>query len=235
MSEIDVLSSTALKPTLDEALPEFERASGHTAKVTFAPSAQITKRMADGAASDVLLVTGTDFAELLGLGKVLADSRKDLASSIIGLAVREGAVKPDISTPDRFRSVMLAAKSIATSNPDGGGASGPHLADVFRRLGIADAIRPKLTYGPGGPKGLIGNFVKSGQTELGLQQIPELLSVPGIELVGPLPEELQMVTLYSACLSSTALHADAGKALIAFLASSTVAAVLRAKGMDPAQ
>lgn len=179
-----------------------------------------------------MIATGEAFDELVRLGTLVAEPRKDIARSVIGLAVRAGANKPDISTPDCFKRAMLAATSIAMSNPDGGGVSGAHLAQVFKRLGIADDIQSKLIYGPGGPQGLIGNFVRSGEVEFGLQQIPELRAVPGIDIVAPLPGELQMVTLYSVGLSSTATNPDIGKALIDFLAGPTVRAVLQSKGMD---
>lgn len=232
MTQINVVSTTALKPTLDEALPEFERKSGCAVTVAFAPSAQIKKRMAESASTDVVIATGGAFDELVRSGALVAEPRKNIARSIIGLAVRAGANKPDISTPDQFKRAMLSAKSIAMSNPDGGGVSGAHLAQVFKRLGIASDIKSRLIYGAGGPQGLIGNFVRSGEAEFGLQQIPELRAVPGIVVVGPLPDDLQMVTLYSVGLSSIATNPDAGKALIAFLGGPTVRAILKSKGMD---
>jgi molybdate transport system substrate-binding protein len=231
MSAIRILSSTAMKTTLDEVLPDFERASAHKAAVTFAPSAKITTLIGGGEPSDVVIVTGQGIEELIGLGKVAAKSRQDLASSVIGVAVRSGAPKPDISTPDQFRRAMLAAKAIATSNPVGGGPSGAHLAKVFAKLGIAEAVKPKLIYGPGGPAGLIGNFVKSGEADIGLQQIPELLAVSGIDVVGPLPDELQSVTVFSIGLSTTAIDSDAAKAFIAFFTGSAATAVMKRKGM----
>jgi molybdate transport system substrate-binding protein len=232
MSEIKVLASTALKPTLDEVLPDFERMHRHSVTLTFAPSVQIAKKVAAGEPCDVVLVTGQQFDDLVSLGKVVKASRKDIASSVIGLAVRAGATKPDISAPDGFKRAMLAAKSIAMSNPGGGGASGAHLARIFEALGIAEAMRPKLTYGPGGPNGLIGTFVQSGQVELGLQQIPELMAVAGIEVVGPLPRELQMETLFSIGLASNAKDPETGKSLVSFMAGAPVAAVLKQKGMN---
>ncbi len=221
-----------MKSTLDEVLPDFERASTHQATVTFAPSAKIATLIAGGEPGDVVIVTGQGIEHLIALGKVAPNSRRDIASSVIGLAVRRGAPRPDISTPDQFRRVMLAAKSIATSNPVGGGPSGAHLAKVFEKLGIADAVKPKLIYGPGGPAGLIGNFVKSGQADIGLQQIPELMAVSGIDVVGPLPGELQSVTVFSIGLSATAAAHDAAKSFVAFFTGPAAAAVMKRKGMN---
>lgn len=231
MSEINLLASTALKPTLDDVLPDFERANRHAMMVTFAPSAQIVKQVVAGASCDVILATGEQFDELVRLGKVVANSRKDIARSVIGAAVRAGAAKPDISTVENFKHALLAAKSIATSNPAGGGASGAHLDKIFTALGIADAIKSKLIYGPGGPNGLIGNFVRNGQVEIGLQQIPELMAVPGIAVVGTLPAELQMETVYSVGLSSHTKDPEIATSLVDFLSGAQVATVLKEKGM----
>ncbi len=232
MAEIKVLSSTAMKPTLDAVSAEFERASGQTVTFDFAPSVQIARRVAAGEASDVIIATSQGIDDLMALQKVIAGTRADIASSVIGLAVRKGAPKPDISTLEGFRRAMLATKSIAMSHPINGGPSGAHLAGVFERLGIAEALKPKLTFGPGGPAGLIGNFVRTGQVETGLQQIPELMAVSNIDVVGPLPEEIQLVTVFSVGLSAAAERVDAGKALIAFLKTPAVAAVIQGKGMS---
>jgi molybdate transport system substrate-binding protein len=231
MSGINVLASTALKPTLDDVLPEFERAHRRTVTPIFAPSAQIVKQLAAGAACDVILATGEQFDELVRMGQVVATTRKDIARSVIGVAVPAGAANPNVATVENFKRAVLAAKSIATSNPDGGGASGPHLARVFAALGIADAIKSKLIFGRGGPNGLIGNFVRDGQAEIGLQQIPELMAVAGITVVGELPTELQMETVYSVGVSSETKDSEIGTSLVNYLAGSHVAKVLREKGM----
>lgn len=231
MSEITALVSTALKPTLDEVLPEFEHSHRHAVRLTYAPSAQIGKRVAAGEPCDVIIITGPQCDHLIATGAIVAHSRRDLASSVIGLAVRHGANISDVSTPEGFKRTLLSAKSIAMSNPDGGGASGAHLALIFAKLGIAEALAPKLTYGPGGPNGLIGTFVQNGQAEVGLQQIPELMAVPGIKIAGPLPAELQMETVYSVGLAGAAQKPAAATALIDFLAGPRVAAVLNRKGM----
>jgi molybdate transport system substrate-binding protein len=146
--------------------------------------------------------------------------------------VQKGAPKPDISTADTFKQAMLAAKSLAMSNPVGGGTSGAVLARAFERLGITDAMKPKTVYGPGGPAGLIGNFLLRKEVEVGIQQIPELLAVPGIDIVGPLPDGIQSVTVFSAGVSTGAKDPNAAKALTKFLASADAAAVMRAKGME---
>ena len=231
-SEIKLLSTTAMKTSLDELLPGFERASGHKVAPDYAPSMRIAKRVADGEAHDVAIVTAQGFEDLAKQGKVVTASRTDIARSAMGLAVQKGAPRPDISTADKFKQAMLAAKSLAMSNPVGGGTSGAVLARAFERLGITEAMKGKTTFGPGGPAGLIGNFLLRKEVEIGIQQIPELMAVPGIDIVGLLPDGIQSVTVFSAGVSTTAKDAGAAQALVKFLATAEAAAVMRAKGME---
>jgi molybdate transport system substrate-binding protein len=150
----------------------------------------------------------------------------------MALAVQKGARKPDISSAAKFKEAVLAATSVGMSNPVGGGQSGANLVKIFERLGIAEAMKPKCLYGPGGPAGLIGNFLVRKEVEIGIQQMPELMAVPGIDIVGPLPPEIQMVTVFSAGLSAAAKNVEGAKALIAFLKTPKAAAVMRSKGME---
>jgi molybdate transport system substrate-binding protein len=231
-SEIKVLSSTAMKTSMDVLMPRFERASGHTVAFAYGPSVRITGQVADGEANDVTIVTDKGIDELIRKGRIAAGSRADIARSAMALAVQKGAPKPDISTPEAFKQAMLAAKSLAMSNPVGGGASGAILMRIFDQLGITDTMKPKLTFGPGGPAGLIGNFLVRKEVEIGIQQMPELLAVPGIDIVGPLPFGNETVSVFSAGLSTGARDADAARALIAFLASPEAAAAIRGNGME---
>jgi molybdate transport system substrate-binding protein len=150
----------------------------------------------------------------------------------MALAVQKGAPKPEISTPEKFRQAMLAAKSLGMSNPVGGGASGALLAAIFEKLGIAEAMQPKLTFGPGGPAGLIGHFLVRKDVEIGIQQLPELMAVPGIDIVGPLPFGVDTVSVFSAGVSTAAKDADAARELIRFLAGAEAKAVIKSKGME---
>jgi molybdate transport system substrate-binding protein len=227
-----VLATTALKTSFEELSPEFERASGYKLALSFGPSTRIAKQVADGEPNDVTIVTAEGIEDLTKQGRIVAGSRTDLARSAMGLAVQKGAPRPDISTAEKFKQAMLNAKSLGMSNPVGGGASGAILAAVFERLGIADAMKPKLVFGPGGPAGLIGNFLVRKEVEIGIQQIPELMAVPGIDIVGPLPPGIQSVSVFSAGLSSAAQEPEGGRALIKFLASPAAAKVIRDKGME---
>ena len=150
----------------------------------------------------------------------------------MALAVQKGAPKPDISSAEKFKQAMLAAKSLGMSNPVGGGQSGANLMKIFEQLGITEAMKGKTIYGPGGPAGLIGNFLLRKEVEVGIQQMPELMAVPGIDIVGPLPPDLQSMTVFSVGLSTGARNADAARALINYLTTPKAAAVMRAKGME---
>jgi molybdate transport system substrate-binding protein len=208
--EIKVLATTAMKTSLDELLPELERATGSKLSFAFGPSAKIAKMVSEGEPNDVAIVTDHGFEELAKQGKLV----------------------PDISSGEKFKQALLAAKSLGMSNPVGGGQSGANLAKIFDKLGITEAMKTKAVYGPGGPAGLIGNFLVRKEVEIGIQQLPELMAVPGIDIVGPLPPDVQMKTVFTAGVSTGAKHPDAAKALIQFLATPKAVAVIKAKGME---
>jgi molybdate transport system substrate-binding protein len=231
-NEIRVLSTTAMKTSLDALGPEFERANDAKLVFAFGPSARIAKLVADGEANDVAIVTAQGIEDLTAGGKIVPGTRRDIARSAMALAVQKGAPRPDISSAEKFKQAMLAAKSLGMSNPVGGGQSGANLIKIFERLGITEAMKSKTIFGPGGPAGLIGNFLLRKEVEIGIQQLPELMAVPGIDIVGPLPPELQSITVFSVGLSTGARNADTGRALIAFLTTPRAAAVFRDKGLE---
>jgi molybdate transport system substrate-binding protein len=231
-NEIKLLSTTAMKTSLDELTPQFEKASGFRLSCTYGPSARIAKMVADGEPHDVAIVTDHGHDALTAQGKLVPGLRADVAKSAMALAVQKGASKPDISSAEKFKATVLAAQSIGMSNPVGGGQSGANLMKIFERLGIAEQMKGKLTFGPGGPAGLIGNFLLRKEVEIGIQQLPELMAVPGIDIIGPLPSDIQMKTVFSAGLSASASNADGGRALIAFLKTPAAAAAIRSKGME---
>jgi molybdate transport system substrate-binding protein len=231
-AEIKVYCTTALNKAMEELAPQFERDSGHKLTLTFASAASLAKRVADGEGPDVAIVAAPALDDLIKQGRV-AGSRVDIAKSGMGVAVRAGAAKPDIATAEAFKRALLGAKAIAASNPAGGGASGTHFAAVLVRLGIADAVAAKLKYSGGGMGGLAGTLVANGEAELGVQQISELMAAGGVDIVGPLPPELQNTTQFSAGVPVNAKAPEAGRALIAFLATPAARAVLKAKGLEP--
>jgi molybdate transport system substrate-binding protein len=232
-AELTLLSTTALKTTIDELTPQIERTSGKKLAASYAPSTQVAKRVAEGEAADVAIATGAGIDTLIKQGRITAGTRIDVARSAIGVAVRPGASRPDISSVAAFKQALLAAKSIGMSNPVGGGASGIHLWSMFERLGIADALKPKTIFGPGGPAGLIGLYLLRGEAEIGLQQMPELIAVPGIDIVGPVPGEMQSITVFAAGIPTNANDAEAGMALTKLLTTPAAASVIKTKGMQP--
>jgi len=167
------------------------------------------------------------------LGKIAAGSRLDIASSETMVAVKQGTPRPDISSVEKFKQAMLAAKSIAFSGP-GAGASGAHVAKVLEQLGIADAVRSKTVLGPGGPAGLIGHYLVRGEAEIGMQQDAELMAVPGVDILGPLPPGIGLVTTFVFGVHAGATDAAAANALGAFMVTPAAKAVMTSKGLKPA-
>jgi molybdate transport system substrate-binding protein len=231
-AEIKVMISGGLTPAYKELVPQFERATGNIVVTVYGPSMGITEnaipvRLARGENADVLIMVGDALGKMIEQGKALEGTRVDLVRSPIGMVVRAGATKPDISTPDALKQTLLNAKSIAYSDS----ASGVYVGtELFERLGIADQVRDKAKMIPAEP---VAAGVARGESEVGFQQISELLPIPGADLVGPIPAALQKITIFSAGLASGSKEPDAGKALIAFLASSEAAPTLKKTGLDP--
>jgi len=223
-AEVKVLSTVGMQPATPELFAQFEAASGHRVVVTYGLAAVLKTKFLEGAPADVLILTAPMIDDLGKQGKVVPESKKDVARSGVGLAVKAGAPKPDIGTPDALKAEVLAAKSVGYSRE---GASGVAFAKVMERLGISDQVKAK--YKDTGTKA--GEMVAAGEIELVAAQIPELKAVPGAEVVGPLPAELQTVTIFSVGLASSAQDAAAARALIEFLAGPRAAPVYKAKGL----
>jgi molybdate transport system substrate-binding protein len=187
----------------------------------------MTNRLKGGETVDVVILSASSLDELIQAGRVVPGSRVDLARSGIGVAVRSGAPKPDISSGETVKRALLNAKAIAYST----GPSGIYLASLFERMGIADQLKPKLRRVQGEPA---GGVVARGEADLAFQQVSELLPVAGIDLVGPLPPDIQKITTFSAGICVGAKEPDAAKALIHFLTAPAAAPVIRKKGMEPA-
>jgi molybdate transport system substrate-binding protein len=231
--DIKVFSTTAMKTVFEELSPAFERATGNRLAVTLGPSLRLEKQLGEGEVADMAIVSASGARELIAQGKIVAGSAVEIAKSSIGVAVPKGAPKPDLSSVEGFRRALLAAKSIACSKPVGGGQSGVHIAKVFADLGIAEQMQAKAKYGAGGAGGLAGLVVLRGEADIGIQQMAELMAVEGIDVVGPLPAEIQMVTPFVAAIPANASHAEVGRAVIAFLTTPEAKRVLKAKGLEP--
>jgi molybdate transport system substrate-binding protein len=230
-AELRLYSSVGMRGALEQLVPQFQEASGQTLAITWGTAAMLTKRIAAGEPVDVAVLTRGNIDSLVNAGKIAADSAVTLANSSIAVAVKMGEAKPDIATADLFKQALLNAKSVAYSNPASGGASGVYFAKLLERLGIADDVKPKSKFPP--PGGNAASLLISGEAQLAIQQKPELMEVPGVDVVGPLPGELGHVTAFAAGIAADSKNADAAKAFIKFLQSPKAAAVLKAKGFDP--
>ena len=223
-AEIKVLSTVGMQPATPAIFSEFEAATGHKVAVTYGLAAVLKNSVLGGARADVLILTAPTIDELVKANKVVASSKTDVARSGVGVAVKAGAAKPDISTPDALKNAILAAKSVGYSRE---GASGVAFARAVERLGLTDQVKAK--YKDTGTKA--GEMVAAGDIELAAAQIPELLAVPGVDVVGPLPAELQTVTIFSVGLATDATDPAAAKALIEFLAGPRAMPIYKAKGL----
>jgi molybdate transport system substrate-binding protein len=235
-ADVHVMISAGFYGVYAELGPAFERASGHHLITTRGPSIgdspeAVPTRLARGEVADVVIIDGTAIDELGRRGLVRADSKTELARSLIGMVVRAGAATPDIGSVEAFRSTLLSAKSIAYSDS----ASGTYLSTMlFPKLGVADQVAGKSRKVRGPPSGEpVAAVVARGEAEIGFQQVSELIHVPGITFVGTLPAEVQQVTFFAGALTSRAREPDAASALIRFLASPEAAPVISKAGLKP--
>jgi molybdate transport system substrate-binding protein len=227
-ADIKVLTAGAMRGVLVEVLPQFEKQTGHKVTLDNATAGTLAKRIEDGEAFDAAVITPAVIDDLAKTGKIVAGSRMDVAKVGVGVAVKEGAPLPDIKTVEAFKRTLLAAKSVAYIDPASGGSSGIYFDRLLERLGIADQIRPKAKLKSGG---YVAELVASGEAEMAVHQISEIMPVKGVTLVGPLPDEIQNVTVYAAGLGAKAKDAAAAKALIDYIAGPAAAPVLERKGM----
>jgi molybdate transport system substrate-binding protein len=229
--EIKVLCSGAFRAAYVALAPGFESATGHRIATAWGASVgnsvnSIPNRLERGEPADLIILAGDALDRLTRQGKVVAGSRVDLARTGIGVAVCAGAPKPDIGSAEALRRALLQARSVCLSTS----ASGVYLAELFNRLGIADEVRSKIVQAEGEP---VGRVLARGDAELGFQQMSELLPVPGIDLVGPLPSEVQQVTVFSAGIAAGALQTDAARALVRYLTAPPALSIIRQHGMEP--
>ena len=225
MPQVKVMLSAAFKEAYLELVPQFERGSGHKVENLWVPSVQMMSRLKGGETVDLVILSAASLDELRKAG--LISERTDLARSGIGVAVKSGARKPDLSSGEAVKRAVLAARGIAYST----GPSGIYLMGLFRRMGITESIQSRVKQVQGEPA---GGVVARGEAEIAFQQVSELLRVPGIDFVGPLPADIQQVTVFAAGLHVAAKQPDAARALVKFLTAPAAAPVIRKKGMEPA-
>src|SRR5947207_204053 len=228
-ANVKILTAGAMKAVVLELVPQFEKETGHKAVVENDTAGGLAKRIEGGEAFDAVVVTPGVIDDLGKTGKVVADSRANVARVGVGVVVKEGAPLPDISSVDAFKRALIAAKSVAYIDPASGGSSGIYLTGLFDKLGIAAEIKPKAKLKQGG---YVAELIANGEADLGLHQISEILPVKGVKLVGPLPAEIQNYTTYAAAVGADAKQGEAARALIKLLTGPAAESVLKARGME---
>src|SRR5262245_19882608 len=227
--ELSVLTSVALKGVLEQLAPELRQQTGCALAMSYGPGGVVLRHVRAGDPSDVVIAPPEAVEALIGEGRIVAGSQRLIARSVIGVAVRSGAAKPGIDTVDEFRQALLRARSVAYTDPATGAASGVHFAGILDRFGIADEINAKAKLGDGGP---VAEYVARGEAELAVQQLCEHMLVKGVEIVGPLPAELQKITTFAAAVAQRASHPRQASALIDLLLATHVQAAMAAHGLE---
>jgi molybdate transport system substrate-binding protein len=229
VGEVRVLCSNGMKAVVEQVRPQMERAIGHPLSIEFSSTASFKEKIDAGATFDVAILTSDMMNILTKENKIATGTRADVARTGVGIGVRAGAPKPDISTPDKLKQALLKAKSITyTKN----GASAVFVTRMIDRLGIAAELKPKLIADT--RAGHVSQAVAEGRADMVLTLISEILPVHGVQFVGPLPQELQGYTVLTAGVGAQAKDAEAAKAAVKFLAGSSIEPILKAKGMEPA-
>jgi molybdate transport system substrate-binding protein len=229
--QLNVLTTVALKRIFEGLADEFRQATGYSLNLSFGPGGTVVKRVREKVAADVIVVTPDAIDMLVAEGLVVAGSGRTLGSSVVGVAVRAGAKRPAIGTVEQFRDALLEAKSVAYTDPSTGAASGVHFVSLLDRFGITEAVRAKAKLGDGGP---VAEFVARGEAELAVQQLSEHMLVPGVDVVGPIPAELNKVTMFAAGVTTSSKTPQEASKLIALLAAPHIQKRMPACGLMPA-
>ena len=226
-AEVKVMAANAVKEAYLELVTAFEKSTGHKVTTIWGGTEGVAKRISGGEVVDIVIIAALNIDKLIAEGKLVSGSRADFAKSGVGIAVRTGLPKPDISSTEAVKRAVLAANSVAYSS----GPSGFYVADLFKRMGITDQIKDKVRQPASGVQ--VGELVARGEADLGFQQISELLHVKGVDYLGPLPPEIQNITIYSAGLHTAAPAPDAARALVKSLTSPQAAPIIKKIGMEP--
>ena len=226
-AEVKVMAANAVKGPFLELVAAFEKSSGHRVTAIWGGTEGVTKRISGGEVVDIVIIAAPNIDKLISEGKLVAGSRADFAKSGVGIAVRTGLPRPDISSAEAVKRAVLAARSVAYSS----GPSGFYIADLFKRMGIADQIKDKVKQPASGVQ--VGELVARGEAYLGFQQVSELLHVKGIDFLGPLPADIQNITVYSAGLHTAAPAPEAAKALVKFITAPEAGLAIRKAGLEP--
>jgi molybdate transport system substrate-binding protein len=230
-AEIRVLTAGAMKEVVLALLADFEKTTGHTITLANDTAGGLQRRIEGGQAFDVAVITPAVIDDLIAKGKMAPGSRVNVAQVGVGVAVREGAPKPDISTVEALKKTLVAARAVAYIDPASGGSSGIYFSGLLDRLGIAAEVKPKAKLQAGG---YVAELVAKGEADIAVHQISEILPVKGVTLVGPLPPEVQRVTVYALGVAASPADPAAVNALTARLTRADAVDVLKARGMEPA-
>jgi molybdate transport system substrate-binding protein len=225
-TSLKLLSSMATRELLNELIGKYERFSGQRVTAEAAGGVDVAKRVRAGEAVDVVVLSSTAIDSLIAAGSLLPDSRIDLVKSGVAIAVRAGAPQPDVASEEAVKRAVLSAKTLSYST----GPSGVYLEKLFERWGILEEIRNRIVVPPPGKP--VGSLVADGTVELGFQQLSELMTLPGIKVIGPLPPEIQTITLFSGGVSPGCSRPELGRALLEYMASPAAAPAKRQFGME---
>jgi molybdate transport system substrate-binding protein len=228
-AEVKALITTAMNDAVIVLVPQFEKATGHKVTISYDPSGGLARRLRGGEFADLILVASPELDKLIAEGKVV--NRVDVSRTGIGIAVKKGAPKPDVSTPEALKRALLNAKSVGHTAPAGGGITAVHMLQTFEKLGIAKEVAAKAKLAAGGPNGRVSTLIVNGEAEIAFQQVSELMSNPEVEVIGMLPDELQQITINSAGITAVAKEADAPRALIAHMTTPAALALYKTKGL----
>jgi molybdate transport system substrate-binding protein len=227
---VKVVVSVAMQSVLEQLAADFLQATGYGIEMAFGPPSRATRMVLDGESADIVMTTPEDIEALVKAGKVVPGSGRPVLSMIMGVAVRAGAPKPDISTPEKFKQALLAAKSVTHANAATGSPSAAHFLKVAERLGIADAVKAKTLVS----SGLVARHVAAGEAELAVQQLSELLQVDGVDVAGVFPPELQNVVPLSAAIHTQSASPQAASALTDLMLTPRARAIMDKAGLVPA-
>jgi len=227
-AEIKVLASNGVKEALNELAPAFERETGHQLVIAFGLATALKRQIEAGEAFDLAILPAAGLDDLAKQGRVDAGASAPIARSGVGIGIKKGAPRPDIGTPEALKRTLLSAKSITWAKE---GQSGIYFAGLLERIGIAEQMKPKIVPAASGVE--VGKLVAGGQVQLGVILVNELMAAPGVEVLGPLPAELQNYTVFHAGVGVGSKDSSAAKALIKFLTTPSAGAVFKAKGQEP--
>lgn len=225
------LVTIGMRRVFERALPAFEAASGRSFRIEYASTIEIAQRILGGEHADLAVASRAGVTRLVAAKKLTEGSLFDLGGSRIVVAVPHGQARPDISDVEGVKNALLAAKAVSYTDPASGGPSGVHMARILELLGISRQVNAKTRFPQAG--GLVGAILAAGDADIGIQQSAELTAYPGVDVVGPLPDEMQIVTDYVAAIPSDTVHPDDGKSLVQFLRSPEGVRLLREGGLDP--